>query len=134
VTLRTVSLNRISNLTLALVAGAMAVGAISGTMHAPSIAAGGAVMLVNFHLLRMLVSLLIRPGLGPWAPVWTLGLLTLKLTIAIVVVAGVLYRFPVAPLSFAAGSSMLVVAAVFEAVIVGEPLKRPVERDRPPHA
>lgn len=133
-TLRTISLNHVSNLTLGLVAAAMAVGALSGTMHAPSIAAGGALMLLNFHLLRMLVSLLIRPGLGPWAHAWTLGLLTLKLSIAIVVVAGVLYRFPVAPLSFAVGSSMLIVAAVFEAVIAGEPVQRPAEHDRPPRA
>lgn len=122
-TLRRVSLMRISHLTVGLAVLVMGAGLAWGKMHALSVGAGAAVMLANFHLLRLLVSLLIRPGLGPWAHALGLALLTLKLTLAMVLVAGVLYQFPVAPMSFALGASLLLVAALLEATVVGEPLE-----------
>jgi hypothetical protein len=114
-----ISLQRISRVTVALTAASMLIGALTGTVHPMSVAAGAAVMLANFHLLRFLVSLLIRPGLGARAQVRAFGALVLKLTLAIALVAGVLYQFPVKPLSFAVGSTLLLIAAVFEAVNAG---------------
>ena len=120
--LRRVDLRSVSRLTIVLTASLSLVGLWTGVPHPPSAAAGGAVMLANFHLIRMLVSLLMRPGLGPWAPVAALVLLTLKLALAVVLVAGVLYQFPVEPMAFAAGASMLLVSCVLEAAFVGEPI------------
>jgi len=122
VKLRRVSLQRISASTLALSSGAALVGWATGLADGPSIMIGGLVMWANFHLIRLLVSLLMRPGLGPGAQVWGLVLLTLKLLLAVVLVAGVFYQFPVAPMSFAAGATMLLVAIVLEATVFGEPL------------
>jgi hypothetical protein len=100
-------------------------GWLTGVPHAPSVAAGGAVMLANFHLIRMLVSLLMARGSGRWAQASGLVLLTLKLLLGLVLVAGVLYQFPVEPMSFAAGASMLLVACVLEAAWFGEPVDVP---------
>jgi len=122
VKLRRVSLRRISHVTLLLAAAGAGIGELSGVADGASIVCGGLVMWANFHLIRLLVSLLIRPGLGPWAQMWGLSLLTLKLLLAVVLVAGVFHQFPVSPMSFAFGASMLLVATVLEATVFGEPL------------
>jgi hypothetical protein len=120
--LRRVSLQRISSVTLGLAFGAAVCALATGWADAASIALGGGVAWANFHLIRLLVSLVVRPGFGPWAQAWGLLLLTLKLLLAIVLVAGVFYQFPVAPMSFAFGATMLLVAIVLDATLFGEPL------------
>ena len=125
--LRRVSLQRISASTLALATGAAIAGWATGLADGTSVVLGGLVMWANFHLIRLLVSLLMRPGLGPRAQVWALVLVTLKLLLAVVLVAGVFYQFPVAPMSFAAGASLLLVAIVLEATVFGEPLPTPTD-------
>ena len=115
-------MSRISRITVGLTAAAMLVGATTGTMQPASVAAGAAVMLANFHLLRFLVSLLIRPGSGTREQAWAFALFLLKLTLALLLVAGVLYQFPVEPLAFAVGVTMLLIAVVLEATVVAEPL------------
>jgi hypothetical protein len=79
-------------------------------------------MLANFHLLRLMVLLVYAAGVGPNARTWAVALLTLKLLLAVVLVARSFYQFPVAPLSFALGASMLLIAAVLEATLLGERL------------
>jgi hypothetical protein len=58
---------------------------------------------------------------------WAGALLTLKFLLSVLLVAAVVYQFPVAPLSFAVGSSMLLVASVLEAAVLGEPLSSPAD-------
>ena len=53
----------------------------------------------------------------------------LKFILAVLLVAGAVYQFPVAPLSFAAGASMLLVAVVLEAVFLGEPVSGPADAE-----
>ncbi|MFQ5477701.1 MAG: hypothetical protein ACE5E4_03705 [Candidatus Binatia bacterium] len=76
-------------------------------------------MLANFHLIRLLVSRLIRGGTSR---AWSLVLFTLKLLLGIGLVAGTLYQLPVEPLSFAVGATMLLVAALLDATLLGEPV------------
>lgn len=109
-------------MSVVLIVAVAAIGALSGTAHASSVALGGAFMLGNFHLLRMLVSRLIRPASGRGQRWWAIVVLALKSLLAVLLVAAVVFQFPVAPLSFAFGASMLLVAAVLEAVLLGEPV------------
>jgi len=120
--LRRVSLQRISRMTLALSFAAAALAWPTHMADAGSIALGGVIAWANFHLIRLFVSLLVRPGFGPSAPAWALLLLTLKLLLAVVLVAGVFYQFPIAPMSFAFGALMLLVAIVLEGTMLGEPI------------
>jgi len=122
VTLRVVNVDRIGWVTILMVAVAALGGEAVGAVNAVSVAAGGAFMLADFHLIRMLVSLLIRPGSGPWGRASALLLLTLKFLLAVILLAGVLYQFPIAPMSFALGASMLLVACLLDAIWLGEPV------------
>jgi hypothetical protein len=121
-TSRRVSLRRVSNLTLALTFGAAGLAAVTGYGEPLNVALGGGFMLGNFHLIRILVSLVVRAGSGQGARLWAGALLTLKFLLSVLLVAAVVYQFPVAPLSFAGGASTLLVAAVLEAAVLGEPL------------
>lgn len=116
---RKVDLRRLATMTVALTA-VMALGsAVIGVGNPWSIAAGGAVMLANYHLIRMLVSQLIRPRLGKAGVVF---LFASKFAFFFALVAGAFYRLPIEPRSFAVGATQLLVAAVIEASIMGEPL------------
>ena len=118
---RRVNLGRVAVSSCVLTAiGAVAAGIAGG--HPLSVVLGGAFMVGNFHLIRTLISLLMRSGSGRSARVWAGVLLTLKLLLSVLLVAAVIYQFPVASLSFAFGASMLLVAAVLEAALLGEPL------------
>ena len=116
---RKVDLRRVGAVTLACVVVFTLGSAASGVGRASSIAAGGAVILVNYHLIRILVSQLMRPRL---AKGWTLVLFTLKFVLFFGLVAGAFYRLPIEPLSFAVGASLLLLAVLVEALILGEPL------------
>ena len=120
--LRTVSTRRIVCTTAILVLACAAVAALSGYGHATSLLAGGAFMIADFHLIRMFVSRLIKPGVSSAAPI---VLLTLKFFLVIVLIVGVFYQFPIAPMSFAFGASLLLLAAVLEAVALGRVVDTP---------
>lgn len=116
---RRVDLQRVATTTVVLTAAAALGTAIIGSGDPWSIAAGGAVMLANYHLIRMLVSQLIRPRLSKAAVVF---LFVSKFALFFALVAGAFYRLPIEPRSFAVGATQLLVAAVIEALIMGEPL------------
>ena len=101
-----------------LVAAAVTASALSGLGSPVSLLAGGAFMLADFHLIRILVSRLIRPGAGR---ALAFGGLALKFLLVLALVVAVFYQWPVEPLSFAVGASMLLVAAVLDAVWLGTP-------------
>jgi hypothetical protein len=118
---RRISLRRISNVTLVLTAAAAVLGGVAGA-DPVGVALGGTFMLGNFHLIRLLVSRLMTAEPEQGARAWAMVLLTLKLLLSVLLVAAVIYQFPVAPLSFAIGASMLLVAAVLEATLLGQRL------------
>ncbi len=114
---RVVDLSRMLGVSLALTAAATLASVITGWGRPGSVALGGLFMFANVALIRMLVSRLIRPGASRAA---SLVLLVLKFLLMILLVVGVMLQFPVEPLSFAVGASMLLVAALLEAAVIGE--------------
>ena len=99
------------------------VSALSACVWGPaaglSAAAGGALATGNLHLIRATVSRLIaRTGKTAQG----VGLVVLKLGLMVVLVAGAFHRFPVEPVAFAAGLSMLLVALLLDACVLGAPL------------
>lgn len=116
---RRIDLQRLATMTVVLTAVVALGSAVLGIGNPWSVAAGGAVMLANYHLIRMLVSQLIRPRLGKAGVVF---LFASKFALFFALVAGAFYRLPIEPRSFAVGATQLLVAAVIEASIMGEPL------------
>ncbi len=110
---------RIARSTLVLAAVSAAVAAATGAAAWPSLLLGAAFMLANFHLIRLLVSRLIA---AEGSPAVAAGLLTLKVVLVLALLAGLFFRLPIAPMSFAFGASLLLVAAVLDATWLGEPI------------
>jgi hypothetical protein len=96
------------------------VAALAKVGRPSSIVAGGGFMLADFHLIRLLVSRLIAPGMSQG---WTVLLLTIKFLLAVGLIAGVLFQLPVEPISFAVGASTLLAAIVLDACALGEPVE-----------
>lgn len=117
--LRVVHLGRVAAVTAALVGVLAGASALSNLGSPVGMAAGGAFMLVDFALIRLLVSRVIRPG-GSRA--MALVLMIVKVMVFVGLLAVVVLQLPVEPLSFAAGASMLPVAFVLEAVWLGDPV------------
>ena len=117
---RKVDLSRLGGLAVLFTAAAALGSAVAGLGEPWSIAAGGAVMLANYHLIRMLVSQLIRPQLSK---VWAVIVFVGKLALFFLLVAGAFYRLPIEPMSFAFGATQLLLATVVEALITGEPIE-----------
>ena len=99
-----------------LLAGLVAGALLTGLGSPLSLMVGGAFMLADFYLIRVLVSRLIRPGAGL---ALAFGGLALKFLLVVAFVVAVFYQWPVEPLSFAAGASVLLVAAVIDATLLG---------------
>ena len=117
---RAVDIGRIGRTTLMLT-GAVSVllACVSGPAAAWSMAAGGVLATGNLHLIRATVSRLIaRTGKTAQG----VGLVVLKLGLMVALVAGAFHRFPVEPVPFAAGLSMLLVAVLLDACVLGTPL------------
>lgn len=127
VKLRSVSVERIGRVSLVLVIAAAATSTASGFGDPLGVAAGGVFMLLNYRLIRALVSRLIAPGVGRTP---ALGALVLKLGLTGVLVAGVFLGFPLEPMSFAFGASLLPLAAVLDATLLGTPLAQSQRGDR----
>jgi hypothetical protein len=119
VILRTVDIARVGRVTAAVTAVAAAASALVGVGDWLSVLLGGAVMIANYHLIRMLVSRLIGADQSTGKAAFAL---VAKLVLMIALVAGVLYRFPIAPGSFAVGATSLLVAMLLEACLFGTPV------------
>ena len=119
-TLRKVEPARVSAISVFLLAALVPLSALVGLGHPASIACGGAFMLANFYLIRLLVYRLIKPGVSR---ALTMALLAAKFLLIIALVGGVMYQWPVEPLSFALGASVLLVAALVDATVLGEPVE-----------
>ena len=117
---RTVDIHRIGRNTLVLTGVFSALSAcVWGSAAGWSAVAGGALATGNLHLIRATVSRLIaRTGKTAQG----VGLVVLKLGLMVALVAGAFHRFPVEPAPFAAGVSMLLVAVLLDACVLGTPL------------
>ena len=123
---RTVSIDRIARVTVGLPLVATAAAAATGRADATSVAAGGAFAVVNFHLIRMLVSRLIAPGSDGRR---TASLLGTKFLLLLALLAVALKRLPIEPASFGGGASLLLLAIVLDATLLGEPVGPLEEND-----
>jgi len=120
VKLRTIDIARIGR-SAALITVVVAAGsALSGLGEPASVLLGGFVMVANYHLIRMLVSRLI--GADRSTGKAAIALIA-KLAVMILLVAGALYQFPIAPGSFAVGATLLLVAILLEACFFGKPVE-----------
>ncbi len=118
-TVRRVCPLRIGRSTLVLTVAAALLSAAAGWGCWHSILAGGLFMTLDFHLIRLLVSRLMAPQRSRTA---ALALLTAKVVLVLLLLAGLFLRLPIEPLSFALGATLLPAAAVLDAVWLGEPV------------
>jgi hypothetical protein len=117
---RRVDIRRIGRNTLVLtVLFSLGLAWVSGQSAAWSALAGGALAVGNLHLIRATVSRLIA---GTRRTAQGVGLVVLKLVLMVALVAGAFSRAPLEPAPFAAGVSMLVVAILLDACLLGTPL------------
>ncbi len=126
---RTVDLDRIARVSAGLTVAGAAAALAAGRLEASSTLFGGLFMAVNYRLIRMLVSMLIAPGASRGA---ALALLLGKSLLLGLLVVGVMLQFPIAPMWFALGASMLPLAAVLDAVLLGTPIPPDAEQSQDP--
>jgi hypothetical protein len=113
---RAVRLENIWKTTIALTIVLALLCRAAGAGDFTSILFGGAVTVLNFHLIRFLVSRLLSPAAGN-----SLALIVaLKFLLLLTLVAIALKRLPIDLASFLAGTGTIVVAIVLEAVWLGK--------------
>lgn len=117
--LRTVSHPRITWLTLVLALIGAGLTFVRGCGAPVSLLAGSGFMVLNFHLLRMLVSLLISPDSSKGV---VAVVLSLKLILFVMLIAAVFYSMPIEPMSFALGVTLFLVAIVVDSTLLGRPV------------
>jgi len=104
-------LRNIERLHLALLAAALCVAFFSGWLAPISLLLGSAVMGVNFRLLSTLTGRLLSPTAAHNVGT-VLALMLGKFALLVGLLALLLWRAPLEPLSFAAGASLLLVAII----------------------
>ncbi len=107
----------IEALNVALVGVGAGLGWLGGFLHVPSFVLGGAVMHVNFWLLKRVVRSLFAASEESAAPrgshrLRTAGWLAAKLAFFFLLSSAVIVRYPVEAGSFAAGVPLLLIACV----------------------
>ena len=107
----------IEALNVALVGVGAGLGWLGGFLHVPSFVLGGAVMHVNFWLLKRAVRSLFAASEESAAPrgsrrLRTAGWLAAKLAFFFLLLSAVIVRYPVEARSFAAGVPLLLIACV----------------------
>lgn len=115
----------------ALLVLALAVASwVAGLGNAISVLLGGGFMVINFRVIRMLVARALggrkqavaegSTGAAESPSAWqTWPLFVGKLLLGIALIAGVLYQFPVEPLSFAAGTTALLLVILLRGLSGG---------------
>lgn len=107
----------IEALNVVLVGAGAGLGWLSGLVHVPSFILGGAVMHVNFWLLKRVVRSLFDVSTDPVATgggqrLRTAAWLAAKLGFFFLLLSAVIVRYPVEAKSFAAGVPLLLIACV----------------------
>jgi hypothetical protein len=105
----------IERLHVQLLAAAMAIAVLTQWVSMWSLLLGGAVMGVNFHIMRRLFERLLDPQRRP-RPALVMGLLLVKFTLFLGLLAVLLWRLPIDGMGFGIGATVLLVACVVAAV------------------
>ncbi len=113
-----IDLNRITRTHVGLTGASAGLAYATHLGDAGSILLGGAVMGLNFTLLRWMVGAVVVGDPEKMARRKTLGVMAfvLKFALFLALLAGVLWRLPIDGMSFAFGATLLVVACVVEAL------------------
>ena len=107
------TIEKIERLNLAFIGVGTLVGWGLNLVHVPSFLAGGIIMQVNFWLLKKIVSfLLFRTGEGQQGRRGAVFLVIAKGLIFLLLLSALFIRYPIQPLSFMAGVSLLVVTCM----------------------
>lgn len=112
----------IEALNVVLVGAGAGLGWLSGLVHVPSFILGGAVMHVNFWLLKRVVRSLFGVSTDPAATgggqrLRTAAWLAAKLGFFFLLLSAVIVRYPVEAKSFAAGVPLLLIACVITSLL-----------------
>ncbi|MBI1816005.1 MAG: hypothetical protein HYR72_13580 [Deltaproteobacteria bacterium] len=107
------NLQRIELVHVVLLGVVALVAVATGWLYAGSVLLGGAVMGLNFRLLKEIVQRVLQPGRGRYV---ALGLFVAKFGVFLGLLALVFWRVPVDGLSFAVGITLLLAACVVEAL------------------
>lgn len=101
--------------------------AASGAGDPVSVLAGGAVSVINLHLIRMVVSRLMSPdAAGPRMSL----VVTTKFLVLLALLAIGLKRLPIDAAWFLFGGGTLLVAILLDAMWLGEPVRMPKDGAR----
>ncbi len=116
---RSVKIERIWRTAIGLTVALALLCVVAGVGDAASVVFGGLVAVVNFHLIRMLVSRLMSPD----ATGSRLSMVVaLKFLLLLTLLAVALKRLPIDLASFLVGGGTLVVAIVVDAAWLGRPV------------
>lgn len=116
----TARLRDIERLHLGLLAGVVCAVWLTGWLSAPSVLLGGAVMGVNFWLMRQLAARLLVPARVE-QPGLVMLFMVAKFALFVGLLALLFWRVPVGGVSFAAGATLLLVASVLTTLRVPQP-------------
>ena len=104
---------KIEQLNLALIGVGILLGWGLNLVHVPSFLVGGLIMQINFWLLKKIVSLLLfRTGEGQHKRRGAIFLVIAKGMILLLLLSALFIRYPIEPLSFMVGVSLLVVTCM----------------------
>jgi uncharacterized membrane protein YeaQ/YmgE (transglycosylase-associated protein family) len=107
------TVEKIERLSLALLVVGTLIGWAASLVHVPSFLAGGLIMQINFWLLKKIVALLLfrseghQPGRRS-----AVFLIISKGAIFLLLLSAMFIRYPIEPLSFMAGVSLLVLTCM----------------------
>lgn len=114
-----IDLTRIGTVHVGLLGLTAAVAYATHWMEPSSLLLGGAVMGVNFYLLRLIAGAIRPDALDPGKRgrmVLAVGAFVLKFGLFLGLLAALFWRLPIEGLSFACGVTLLLVACVIEAL------------------
>lgn len=112
----TARLQDIERLHLGLLAAAVCAAWLTGWLAAPSVLLGGAVMGINFWLMRQLAARLLVPA-RVQQPGLVMLFMLLKFALFVGLLALFFWRVPVDAVGFAAGATLLLVASVLATLL-----------------
>ncbi len=113
-------LREIERLHVGMLAVVVVAAWLSGWSAAPSLLLGGAVMGLNFWLMRQLGARLLTP-VRAQRPALVMLLMLAKFAVLIGLLALLFWRAPIEPLGFAVGATLLLVACVVATLRAPQP-------------
>jgi hypothetical protein len=112
------TIDKIERVNLACIGVGALVGWALNLIHVPSFLVGGILMQVNFWLLKKIVSLLLfQTGEGQQGKRGATFLVIAKGLIFLLLLSAMFVRYPIQPLSFMAGVSLLVLTCMIVSLL-----------------